>query len=102
MIDDLVDTNQKQITILAKRRVGFKNCVTNVLYLSRLKPWVAKAEMSVSALNGIAMANTIRTDVNKGGSFKIWVTIYPEEMINPTMITSEKTAVIFNAEAITF
>ena len=58
--------------------------------------------MSVSALNGIAMANTIRTDVNKGGSFKIWVTIYPEEMINPTMITSEKTAVIFKAEAITF
>ena len=44
--------------------VGFKNWVTIVLYLRRLKPWVAKAEIEVKELNGIAMAKIIKTDLS--------------------------------------
>tara|TARA_Y100000780_G_C13539797_1_gene361028 strand:+ start:565 stop:777 length:213 start_codon:yes stop_codon:yes gene_type:complete len=65
IIADSIEKNQKHITITESKIVGFKNWVTIVLYLSRLNPWVAKAETSVSELKGIAIANTINTDVKR-------------------------------------
>ena len=39
--------------------VGLKNWVVNTLYFKSLKPWLAKAETRVMALNGTVNANTI-------------------------------------------
>jgi hypothetical protein len=63
---------------------------------------VANADTDVSALKGIATANTIIRFVKMGCPFKICVTIYLAENIRPIMMSNEKEAVIFNADAIIF
>ena len=88
--------------MVVNNSVGFKNWVTSILYLSLLNPCVAKAETKVSALNGIAIAKIMITHLSKGGPFKIFVTMAPDEMINATIITNENIVVILKADAIIF
>jgi hypothetical protein len=60
---DLSDTNQKLIIKTNNIVVELRYCVTKVLYFSRFNPCVANPDTCIKVLNGIAIANTIKTVV---------------------------------------